>query len=73
VQKVLFRPGILKRFLAPSEGADAVRDMSMRSLDRDDGKGAEDAERCAHELVLKLQYEGGRNNIYRGNIPPFAA
>jgi hypothetical protein len=68
VQKVLFRPGILKRFLAPSEGADAVRDMSMRSLDRDDGKGAEDAERCAHELVLKLQYEGGRNNIYRGNI-----
>ena len=75
VQEVLSRPGILERFLAPSEGADAVRDtwVSMWSLDSDDGKGAEEAVRRAHELVLKPQREGGGNNIYRGNIPPFVA
>ena len=75
VQEVLSRPGVLERFLAPSEGADAVRDswVSMWSLDRDDGKGAEEAVRRAHELVLKPQREGGGNNIYRGNIPPFVA
>ncbi|KAF8488207.1 glutathione synthase [Russula emetica] len=75
VQEVLSRPGILERFLAPSEGADAVRDtwVSMWSLDKDEGKGAEEAVRRAHELVLKPQREGGGNNIYRGNIPPFVA
>jgi glutathione synthetase len=78
VQEVLTRPGILERFLAPSEGADAVRDswVNMWSLDRDDGKGAEEEEeavRRAHELVLKPQREGGGNNVYRGNIPQFIA
>jgi glutathione synthase len=75
VQEVLTRPGILERFLGASEGADAVRDTWMRmwSLDRDDGKGAEEAVRRAHELVLKPQREGGGNNIYRGNIPAFVA
>ncbi|KAI0276758.1 glutathione synthase [Russula aff. rugulosa BPL654] len=75
VQEVLSRPGVLERFLAPSEGADAVRDtwVSMWSLDSDNGKGAEEAVRRAHELVLKPQREGGGNNIYRGNIPPFVA
>jgi Eukaryotic glutathione synthase, ATP binding domain len=55
VQEVLSRPGVLERFLAPSEGADAVRDtwVGILSLDRDDGKGAEEAVRRAHELVLK--------------------
>ena len=63
-------------FLAPSEGADAVRDTwvsMMWSLDKDDGKGAEEAVRRAHELVLKPQREGGGNNVYRGSIPPFVA
>lgn len=75
VQEVLSRPGTLERFLAPSEGADAVRDswVGMWSLDGDDGKGAEEAVRRAHELVLKPQLEGGGNNVYRGNIPPFVA
>ena len=75
VQEVICRPGILERFLAPSEGADAVRDtwVSMWSLDTDDGKGAEEAVRRAQGLVLKPQREGGGNNVYRGNIPSFVA
>jgi glutathione synthase len=75
VQEVLTRPGMLERFLTPSEGAAAVRDswVCMWSLDADGGAGAEEAVRRAHELVLKPQREGGGNNIYRGNIPPFVA
>ena len=75
VQEVLTRPGMLERFLSPSEGAAAVRDswVSMWSLDADGGAGAEEAVRRAQELVLKPQREGGGNNVYRGNIPPFVA
>ena len=75
VQEVLTRPGVLGRFLAPSEGAAAVRETWMRmwSLDADGGAGAEEAVRRAHELVLKPQREGGGNNVYRGNIPPLVA
>jgi glutathione synthase len=43
----------------------------MWSLDADGGAGAEEAARRAHELVLKPQREGGGNNVYRENIPPF--
>jgi glutathione synthase len=73
VQEVLSRPSILERLLAPSEGANTVRNtwVSMWSLDRDDDKAAEEAARRAHELVLRPQREGGGNNIYRGDIPPF--
>jgi len=73
VQEALTRPDVLERFLAPSEGADAVREswVGMWSLDTDGGKGADEAVRRAHELVLKPQREGGGNNVYRGNIPPF--
>ena len=75
MQEVPSRPDILERFLVPSECADAVRDtwINMWSLDSDNGKGAEEAVRRAHELVLKPQREGGGNNVYRGNIPPFVA
>ncbi|KAN0118411.1 hypothetical protein V8E52_005141, partial [Russula decolorans] len=45
--------------------------VSMWSLDKDDGKGVEEAVCCVHDLMLKLQCEGGRNNIHWGNIPPF--
>jgi hypothetical protein len=45
--------------------------VSMWSLDKDDGKGVEEAVCCMHDLMLKLQCEGGRNNIHWGNIPPF--
>jgi hypothetical protein len=70
VQEVLSRPGILEHFLAPLEGADAVHDtwVSMWSLDRDDGKGVEEAVCHMHDLMLKLQRKGGGNNIYQGNI-----
>ena len=73
VQEVLTHPGVLERFLAPSEGAAAVRESWVRmwALDADDGAGAEEAVRRAHELVLKPQREGGGNNVYRANIPPF--
>ncbi|KAH9968289.1 glutathione synthase [Russula compacta] len=73
VQEVLTRPGVLERFLAPSEGAAAVRESWVRmwALDADDGAGAEEAVRRAHELVLKPQREGGGNNVYRASIPPF--
>jgi hypothetical protein len=39
--------------------------VSMWSLDKDDGKGAEEAVHRVHKLVLKPQREGGGNNIYR--------
>jgi hypothetical protein len=70
VQEVLSHLGILERFLAPLEGANAVCDtwVSMQSLDRDDGKGAEEAVHHVHDLMLKLQRKGGGNNIYQGNI-----
>ena len=75
MQEVLTRPGMLERFLAPSEGAAAVRDswVCMWSLDTDGGADANEAVRRAQELVLKLQREGGGNNVYRANIPPFVA
>ena len=75
MQEVLSCPGILERFLAPSEGADAIRDtwVSMWSLDSDDGKGAEEAVRRADEFVLKPRREEGGNNVYRGNVLPFVA
>ena len=76
VQEVLTRPGVLERFLAPSEGgAGAVRDSWMRmwSLDEGAGAGAEEAVRRASELVLKPQREGGGNNVYRDKIPAFVA
>ena len=45
MQEALTRPGVLERFLAPSEGAEAVRDswVGIWSLDADGGKGADDA------------------------------
>ena len=75
VQEVLTRPGILERFLAPEEGAAAVRESWVRmwSLDADGDAGAEEAVRRADELVLKPQREGGGNNVYREAIPPFVA
>jgi glutathione synthase len=71
VQEVLTRPGILERFLSPSEGAAAVRDSWMRMWGLDDG--AEEAVQRAEGLVLKPQREGGGNNIYRDKIPAFVA
>jgi glutathione synthase len=75
VQEVLTRPGVLERFLAPSEGATAVRDswVHMWGLDERAGAGAEEAAHRASELVLKPQREGGGNNVYRDKIPAFVA
>ncbi|KAH9015705.1 glutathione synthase [Lactarius hengduanensis] len=61
VQEVLTRPGVLERFLAPSEGAELVRESWTRPY------------AAQRELVLKPQREGGGNNIYRDKIPQFVA
>ena len=37
VQEVLTRPGVLERFLAPSEGADSVRDSWVRMWALEEG------------------------------------
>ncbi|KAH9960349.1 glutathione synthase [Lactifluus volemus] len=71
VQEVLTRPGILERFLSPSEGATAMRESWMRMWGLDDG--TEEAVKRAEELVLKPQREGGGNNIYRDKIPALIA
>ncbi|KAI0315673.1 glutathione synthase [Amylostereum chailletii] len=87
VQEVLARPGVLERFLAADEGADAVRGswVGMWGLDAraealPPGVGAETetaeagvrlARARAQELVLKPQREGGGNNVYRDAIPGF--
>lgn len=68
---MLTRPGVLERFLSPSEGAELVRESWVRMWALDEG--AEEAVRRARELVLKPQREGGGNNIYRDRIPQFIA
>ncbi|KAI0292200.1 glutathione synthase [Multifurca ochricompacta] len=75
VQEVLTRPGVLERFLSPSEGAALVRNSWVRlwGLDKGGGAGADEAVRGANELVIKPQREGGGNNIYRDKIPSFVA
>jgi len=67
---------MLERFLAPSSGAELVRESWVRMWALDEGPngaGAEEAVRRARELVLKPQREGGGNNVYRDKIPPFVA
>lgn len=90
VQQVLARPGVLERFLAGADRADAraalrASWMEMWALDDDDdvgggvpGEGARAesagvrAARARHAaLVLKPQREGGGNNVYGADIPPF--
>ena len=71
VQEVLTRPGVLERFLTPTEGAESVRESWVRLWALDEG--ADEAVRRAQELVLKPQREGGGNNVYRDKIPQFVA
>jgi len=66
VQEVLTHPGMLERFLAPSEGAATMRDTWTRmwSLGAGGRAGAEEAGCRAHDLVLKPRREGGGNSVY---------
>ncbi|KAI0374958.1 glutathione synthase [Pilatotrama ljubarskyi] len=75
VQEVLTRPGILERFVDP-QAAELDGDlrsswMGMWGLDDNGDEGVNKARREALNLVLKPQREGGGNNVYKGDIPPF--
>ena len=71
VQQVLSVPGVLERFLSPSE-AGQLRPVfaELRALDQESIALA-----SAHpeRYVLKPQREGGSNNIYKNDIPPALA
>jgi len=83
VQQVLAEPGVLEGYLFDDEevftqgDVDEVRAswMGMWGLDDEAGDGEEDgmskARRLANSLVLKLQREGGGNNVYKDAIPAF--
>ncbi|KAI8998583.1 glutathione synthase [Trametes punicea] len=75
VQQVLTSPGVLSRFVArwdQSDHADILQSwMRMWGLDENGEEGVRQARAQAQNLVLKPQREGGGNNIYKGDIPPF--
>jgi glutathione synthetase len=78
VQEVLSRPGQLERFL-PNRPDDVsrLRDSFTRLFPLDDSDAGREALRLAttnpEDFVLKPQREGGGNNVYRLDIPPFLA
>jgi glutathione synthase len=78
VQEVLSRPGQLERFL-PGRPDDVSRLQASftRLFPLDDSDAGLEALRLAtanpEGFVLKPQREGGGNNIYRLDIPPFLA
>ena len=69
VQEVLTHLGMLERFLAPFEGTNTVHNSWVRMWALEEG--ADEAVRCVHKVVLKLQHKGGGNNIYHNVIPLF--
>ncbi|KAI0362179.1 glutathione synthase [Trametes cingulata] len=74
VQEVLTKPHVLDRFLDTDvHSGSALRSswMGMWGLDEDGDAGVNRARQGAHNLVLKPQREGGGNNVYKGDIPPF--
>lgn len=86
VQEVLSQPGVVDRFLESASDVAALREtwMSMWALDTDtpptafpgepvagEPLGTTLARRHADRLVLKPQREGGGNNVYKSDIPPF--
>ncbi|MCJ1282974.1 hypothetical protein MMC26_002301 [Xylographa opegraphella] len=79
VQQVLATPGShhLERFLSDPDILDPVRRTFSAIYPLDDSPAGKEAKAIALDpersksYVLKPQREGGGNNIYRGNIPPF--
>ena len=79
VQQVLATPGSrhLERFLNNPDILDHVRKTFSAIYPLDDSPAGKEAKIIALDperskgYVLKPQREGGGNNIYRGNIPPF--
>ncbi|BGP33825.1 Glutathione synthetase [Rhodotorula toruloides] len=76
IQEVLAsRPEALERFLKNGKDRDELRRTFTGLYPMDDSELGKEALRKAYEeserFVLKPQREGGGNNIYRGDIPPF--
>ncbi|KAJ9125950.1 hypothetical protein QFC24_002735 [Naganishia onofrii] len=83
VQQVLAEPGMLEDFLLRGDGKDRFSARDVDDLRQtftglypmDDSEMGKEAYRLAMEepekFVLKPQREGGGNNIYREDIPPF--
>lgn len=78
IQQVLAEPGVLSRFIEDEEerrGLEATF-IGLYPLDYDTELGKEALESAKlhpERYVLKPQREGGGNNIYRTDIPPFLA
>lgn len=86
IQAVLSRPGVVESFLLSDKWnlhsqdipyvftptiVDDLRASWVEMWGLEERDGIEKARKAASYLVLKPQREGGGNNIYRANIPPF--
>jgi glutathione synthetase len=86
VQAVLSKPGVVESFLLsdrwqkrsqdnphifPPQSVNELRDSWVEMWGLEEENGMSRAREEAANLVLKPQREGGGNNIYKLNIPPF--
>lgn len=86
VQAILSRPGVVESFILrdhwraitrgnphsfTSQTIDELRDSWMEMWGLEEEGGVEKARQMSSSLVLKPQREGGGNNVYKANIPPF--
>ncbi|KZT60350.1 glutathione synthase [Calocera cornea HHB12733] len=79
VQQALMEPGVLESFLLdPSRGPETFTEADLQLLRASfapmyalDATTLQQTIDNAAHLVLKPQREGGGNNVYRANIPPF--
>ncbi|OSC99094.1 glutathione synthase [Trametes coccinea BRFM310] len=75
VQQVLTTPSVFGRYASGSVIGDTegLRRswMGMWGLDEGGLEGVREARDQAQNLVLKPQREGGGNNVYKSDIPPF--
>ncbi|KAF5345432.1 hypothetical protein D9758_013639 [Tetrapyrgos nigripes] len=84
VQEVLTREGVVERFLGADYSKEAIHElkeswMGMWGLDvyplpsSSSLSGNDESTSVFNNLVLKPQREGGGNNVYKSDIPPFLA
>ncbi|KAH9900994.1 glutathione synthase [Cubamyces lactineus] len=74
VQQVLTQPSAINHFARKITSGDyelRASWMRMWGLDENGNEGVRKARAQAQNLVLKPQREGGGNNVYKDDIPPF--
>lgn len=72
VQQVLFEPSQLSRFINEEEEQEKLRSSFVGLWGMEpNGEGERLVKEKPERFVLKPQREGGGNNIYRNDIPPF--